>query len=202
VLVQQPVLDVSDHLSQAHLHEGRLATAALLEMVMSAAVVAIAITIYPVLTRFRPRLAIGYLVARAVEATMFLIGSAGLLTVLTVSRTAAERPSAVSLGNLNDLVLTGRAVTGTVTGAVAFSVSAVILNYVLFRARLVPRWLSAWGLAAAIAYLAGGVLGMYGPDSVTVIQTALDLPMAVQEMTLAGWLIIRGFTPTAGGQRQ
>jgi hypothetical protein len=116
---------------------------------------------------------------------MFMIGSAGLLTVLTLSRTAAEKSSAVALGDLSDLVLAERDVTGAVMGAAAFCVSAVILNYVLFRARLVPRWLSAWGLAAATSYLAGGVLGLYGPNPVSVTQTILDLPLAVQEMTLA-----------------
>ena len=194
VVLQQPVTDAPDYLSEAHRHEGRLATGALLEMVMSAAVVAIAITIYPVLTRFRARLAIGYVVARAVEATMYMIGSVGLLTVLTLSRTAAQGSSAVGLGNLSDLVLAERDVTAAVMGTAAFSVSAVILNYVLFRTRLVPRWLAAWGLAAATSYLAGGVLGVYGPDPVSVTQAVLDLPLAVQEMTLAAWLIIRGFT--------
>jgi hypothetical protein len=194
VLLQQPVIDAPDYLSEAHRHEGRLATGALLEIVMSAAVMAIAITIYPVLTRLRARLAIGYVVARAVEGTMYMIGSMGLLTVLTLGRTAAEGSSAVVLGGLRDLVLAERDVTAAVMGTAAFAVSAVILNYVLFRARLVPRWLSAWGLAAATSYLAGGVLGVYGPDPFSATQTVLDLPLALQEMTLAAWLIIRGFT--------
>jgi hypothetical protein len=171
-------------------------------MVMSAAVAAIAITIYPVLTRFCARSAIGYVAARAVEATMYMIGSVGLLTVLTLSRTAATGSSAVGLANLGDLVLAERDVTGAVMGTAAFFVSAVILNYALFRTRLVPRWLSAWGLAAATSYLAGGVLGVYGPDPASVTQSVLDLPLAVQEMALAAWLIIRGFTHVAGGQRQ
>jgi Domain of unknown function (DUF4386) len=198
VLLQQPVIDAPDYLSEAHRHEGLLATGALLEMVMSAAVVAIAITIYPVLTRFRARLAIGYVVARAVEGTMYMVGSAGLLTVLTLSRTAAEGSSAAGLGDLSDLVLAERDVTGAVMGTAAFSVSAVILNYGLLRTRLVPRWLAAWGLAAATSYLAGGVLAVYGPDPVSVTQAVLDLPLALQEMTLAAWLLIRGFTQVTG----
>jgi hypothetical protein len=201
VVLQQPVIDAPDYLSEAHRHESSLATGALLEIVMSAAVVAIAITIYPVLARFRTRLAIGYVVARAVEGTMYLIGSAGLLTMLTLSRTAAEGSSAGGLGGVRDLVLAQRDVTGAVTGTAAFSVSAVILYYVLLRTRLVPRWLAAWGLAAAISYLAGGVLGVYGPDTVSATQTVLDLPLAVQEMTMAVWLIVRGFTRASGAGR-
>lgn len=193
VLLQQPMIDASDYLLEAQRHEGRLATGALLEMTMSAAVMAIAITIYPVLARFRARLAIGYVVARAVEGTMYMIGTVGLLIVLALSRSAAESSSTWGLGDLSDLMLAERDVIGAVMGTAAFSVSAILLNYVLLRTRLVPRWLSAWGLAAAVSYLAGGVLGVYSADPTSVAQTALDLPLALQEMTLAGWLIIRGF---------
>jgi hypothetical protein len=201
VLLQQPVIDARDHLSEANRHEGWVETAALLEMVMSAAIVAIAITIYPVLARYRARLAIGYVVARAIEATMYMIGAAGLLTVLTIGRTAADGSSAVDPANLSDLVLTGRDVTAAIMGTAAFSVSAVILNCVLFRTRLVPRWLSAWGLVAAISYVAGGVQGVYGADPASVAQTVVDLPLAVQEMALAAWLLIRGFTQGTARQR-
>ena len=185
VVLQQPVTDAPDHVSAAAGHGGALATAALLEILMSAAIVAIAIAIYPVLARSGARSAIGYVVARAVEATMYLIGSAGLLTVLTLGPTAAG-------GDLGGLVLAERTVTAAVMGTAAFSVSAVILNGALVRTRLVPVWLSGWGLAAAVLYLAGGVLAVYAPDAVPAT-TVLDLPLAVQEMVLAGWLIVRGF---------
>lgn len=188
VVLQQPVVDVPDYLSEARHHEGRLATAALMEIVMSFAVAAIAVAIYPVLARFRARLAIGYVVARAAEGTLYLIASASLLTLLTLRRTGS------SAKDLVDLVLTERTMTATVIGTAAFSVSAVLLYAVLLRARLVPRWLSGWGLVAALLYVAGGVMGVYGADSDSTAQTALDLPLALQEMTMAGWLIIRGFT--------
>jgi uncharacterized protein DUF4386 len=194
VVLQQAVTGAPDYLAEAHRHEGRLATAALLEIVMSVAVAAIAVALYPVLARFRARLAIGYVVARAAEGTIYLIGTAGLLTLLTLSGSTAV--------GLSDFVLAARDVTATVIGTAAFSVSAVILNYVLFRARLVPGWLSGWGLVAATSYVAGGVLGVYGPDPDSVLQTVLDLPLAIQEMTLAGWLIIRGFRRVDDGQRR
>jgi hypothetical protein len=192
VLAQQPVADATGYLAAAHRHAGRVATGALLETVMSVAVVAIAIAIHPVLARVRARLALGYVVARAVEAVMYLVGSAGLLTLLALGRPAAADPPPAELG---ELVRAGRDVLGTVTGAVAFSVSAVILNYLLLRGRLVPRWLSAWGLVGAVSYLVGAVLGGYSPDLGSATQAFLDLPLAVQEMTLAVLLIIRGFAP-------
>jgi hypothetical protein len=195
VLVQQPMIGASDYLSEAHRHERSLASAALLEILMSAAIVAIAITIYPVLARARTRLAMGYVVARSIEATMYLIGSTILLIVLTLNRSAADGSAAAAPGSLSALMPAARDVIAAITGSVAFAVSAVILYAVLFRTRLVPRWLSGWGLGAATLYIAGSVRGVYGADPDSLTQTVLDLPMAVQEMVLAAWLLIRGFRP-------
>ena len=163
-----------------------------MELVMCAAVAAIAITIHPVLARYRARLATGYVVARVIEATMYMIGAAGLLTVLTLALPGAK--------DLSDLMLSARNVISAIMGAAAFAVSALILYSVLFRTRLVPRWLSVWGLVAAISYLVGVVLAVYGTDPVSSTETVLDLPMAVQEMVLAVWLLIRGFRPISASQ--
>jgi hypothetical protein len=82
-------------------------------------------------------------------------------------------------------------------GVVAFGVSALILNYVLRRADLVPRWLASWGLAGAVLYLAtGGVTVVYGLEPFSATQTMLQLPLALHEMVFAIWLIAKGFNPT------
>jgi hypothetical protein len=60
------------------------------------------------------------------------------------------------------------------------------------------RWLSGWGLLAAIPYLASVFLAMFAiiePDSTT--QTVLMFPLAVQEMVMAVWLIVKGFNSSA-----
>ena len=55
------------------------------------------------------------------------------------------------------------------------------------------------GLAAIPLYAAGGLLAMYAvtaSDSTTA--TLLDLPLALQEMVLAVWMLARGFRPASG----
>ena len=68
----------------------------------------------------------------------------------------------------------------------------------LYRSRIVPRWIAVWGLVAIVFYVAADLLAMYGvigADSTE--QVAMFMPMAVQEMVLAVWMIARGFRPAA-----
>jgi Domain of unknown function (DUF4386) len=89
-----------------------------------------------------------------------------------------------------------------VLGVIAFSVSALILNYVLRRADLVPRWLASWGLAGAVLYLATAAMVLYGLEPLSATQNLLQAPLGIQEMVFAIWLIVKGFNPAARSRRR
>jgi len=198
--IQQSVLDSSNYLTEAALKENRVATGVLLQLIMGVAVVGIAIAIYPVLRRRSERLALGYVAARTIEAVIYVIGSIALLTLLTVSRefVDAGAPDVSHYQTLGGVLLAVRDWGGHgVLDAAVFSVGALILNYALYRARLVPGWLSVWGLAGASLYLAAGVLVIYGLEPLSTTQVVLEAPLGVQEMVLAVWLIVKGFDARA-----
>lgn len=62
---------------------------------------------------------------------------------------------------------------------------------ILFQGRLVPRWLSVWGLVAIVPYAIPVFLGLF--TDVDVDSMLFDLPLGIQEMILAVWLIVTGF---------
>ena len=65
-----------------------------------------------------------------------------------------------------------------------------------------PRWLSGWGIVAAVGMLAAAVLVMLGVAApLSPVHIVLNLPIAIQEMALAVWLIARGFAPAAVAAR-
>jgi hypothetical protein len=83
---------------------------------------------------------------------------------------------------------------------VVFTVGALMLYSVLYGSKLVPRWISAWGFIAAALLLAGSVLIMvdvFAGTSELGLELIFALPIAVNEMVLAIWLIVKGFDPTA-----
>jgi hypothetical protein len=64
--------------------------------------------------------------------------------------------------------------------------------YLLYQSTLIPRWLSGWGFLAAILYLVASIYNLFGPEL-----SILLLPLALQEMVMAVWLIVKGFNSSA-----
>jgi len=87
---------------------------------------------------------------------------------------------------------------GNVAGLLAFGLGALMYYYIFYQTRLVPRWLSGWGLIGIILIIVISMLVMFrviAPMSTT--QIVLAVPIGLQEMVLAVWLIVKGFNPSA-----
>ena len=83
-------------------------------------------------------------------------------------------------------------------GVLTFYIGATPYHLVFYRSQLIPRWLSVWGLAGTVLGLAAGLLVLFRSIAVpSGPQVVLNLPIAVQEMVLAVWLIVKGFNPKA-----
>ena len=185
----------------------RVSVGALFELIAAGTCAGIAIALYPVLRRWSPGLAIGSVVFRAIEAVMYTLATLSLLALVTVVRPGAgagtDRSGIAAIGD-SFIALRQVAVNA---GVVAFVIGALMYYTVMFRSRLVPRWLSGWGIAAELFMIVASLAALF--DHVPVESYALlALPIAVQEMVLAVWLIAKGFgVPTvrevgaAGGTR-
>ena len=82
------------------------------------------------------------------------------------------------------------------TDRIVAIVAGMILNVLLYQTNLVPRWLSGWGLAGTVvAIAASGLFMVRTIDLLTSVY--LNFPLALQEIVFAGWLIMKGFNPSA-----
>jgi hypothetical protein len=194
-------LDGPDYLLDLSNQQGRVILAALLFLVAATSAFATAVLLFPILRRHAEGLAAGYVGLRAFENVLYITGAVvGLLAMLTVSQNdAIATTGATGLDVLGATLLafhTWPIAIGTLLFAGA---GATTLNYVLLRSRLVPRWLSTWGLIGALLLVCYGVAGILGFDTdLGSPLMVLAMPLAFQEMVFAGWLIIRGFDrPTA-----
>lgn len=197
-----PVLFAQDHLTSVPGNETRLAVGAFFVIVMGLALAMIPVMMFPILRRHNEALALGYVVFRSgFEAVAYLAAAAMWLLMVPLSQLyvqagASDASNVQALGNL--WLEASKEIVGGVILTIVFSLGSLIFNYLLYRTKLVPRWVSGWGLIAGILYLASGLLVVFGVIEVLgPIYNILNLPKGLQEMVLAVWLIVKGFNPSA-----
>ena len=191
-----PVLDNPDYLINFSANENQVIIGALIDLIGAAAFVIIAIVIFPILKKHSEGLALGYIVARSFEAVPFIIGNISLLSLITLSQ-AYVGAGAPDASNFLPASTSLRAIydwTQLLGPRVLASLAAVPFYYLLYQSKLLPRWISVWGLVGAPLYFAAGLLPMFGLlDPFSPVGVILFLPAALLEMVLAVWLIVKGF---------
>lgn len=194
-----PILKASDYLARASTSEYQLILGGLIILLQVLVSACIAIWLYPVLRKHHEALALGSVGFRVIESMLYFVGVVCLLSLLTLSReyirAGASNASPFHVSGATLLAIKDWAGELSV---IAFNVGAMMYYAVFYRSRLVPRWLSAWGLLAAVASLAAILLTVYGqiaPFSTVFI--LLQLPIGLQEYALAVWLIAKGFNASA-----
>jgi hypothetical protein len=190
----RPGLTGADYLGRMAAEPERMAAGALLLLVAAFACAGIAIAMYPVLRRTDTGMALGSVVFRALEAVMYMVAIVCLLSLATLGQaftTAGADQGA--LGAIGALLVSLRD-HAALAGVFAFALGAFLYYVVLFRSRLIPRWLSGWGIAAIGLLVAMAVLALSTDRPVTSFPV-LAFPIFLQEMVLAVWLIVRGFSP-------
>jgi hypothetical protein len=88
--------------------------------------------------------------------------------------------------------------TGVAWPVLAFSLGPFMHYHLFVRSDLIPRWLSGWGVAAIVLTIGARVLSWFRRSPLTTYSIAL-LPIAVQEMALAVWPVLRGLNLSALG---
>ena len=187
----------TDYLTWFSAHTNRFAVGALLYIVAYFASAGIAIAMYPVMKGSNAGLALGSVIFRAIEAAFYMVGLLCLLSLPTLGQQfrtagAAERTSLQEIGDL----LVNVHEHAALLGVFAFCVGAFMYYYLFYQSRLIPRWLSGFGIVAIILMLAACVMSLFSGNLITSY-IPLAFPIFLQEMILAVWLIVKGFNPSA-----
>jgi len=185
-----------DYLTAVSENENQVLIGALLWLAYTASAVAIPIVLFPILRKYNEALALGYVGARWFEGVFEAANVISLLLLLSLSRefVTAGAPVASHFQTSGALLLAAID-WGSILLDLAWLLSVPVFNYVLYKSKLIPRWLSALGLIGGALWLATWPLRMFG-QSPPMIEI-LALPIAAQEMILAAWLIVKGFNPSA-----
>jgi Domain of unknown function (DUF4386) len=185
-------MDAPAYLNKAASDPSQIQLGALLVLVMGLALAMVAAMMFPILKRQNEALAIGYVIFRgALETSAYMALAICWLLLVVVAGQHADPGAVASQSPRPGILLVDARDQIAAVLDIVFSLGALMLYYVLYRARLIPRWISAWGIVAAVLYLAGGLIDMFG-----TARDILSTPMLPQEMVMAVWLIAKGFSPS------
>ena len=192
-----PGLTGTNYLTLFSANTNRVAAGALAYLASAFASGGIAIAMYPVMKGSNAGLALGSVVFRALEAAFYMVEVVCLLSLLTLGQqfTTAGAADRTSLQAIGDLLVSVRDQAALVA-VFAFCLGAFMYYYLFFQSKLIPRWLSGFGIVAIILMLAACVLSLFSGNRITSY-IPLAFPIFLQEMVLAVWLIVKGFNQTA-----
>jgi Domain of unknown function (DUF4386) len=199
VVLVQPILSAPDYLTKISANEPQVLLGALFLLIGAAAATGIAIALYPVLRKHDEGLALGAVAFRLIEGALYIGIVVCVLLLVTLSRESASAGAAASTSYEvpGALLMAARDSLGEVA-VLVFGLGALMYYWVFYQSRLVPRWLSAWGLVAiALVMMSGLLVILRLTEPMSTTQVVLALPIAVQEMVMAVWLIAKGFNPSA-----
>ena len=200
--IAQPILNAPDSLTKISANEPTVLAGALLVFIMGWADAGIGISMYPILRRHNEGLALGAAGFRIIDGVFHCIGAVLILLLVTLSRelVTAGPDALAQFQNLGTLLREGRTWVGDVAALPAWCIGAFLYYSLFFKTRLVPRWLSVWGLAGITLTIAGSILVLFRQIApLSIVQLLMYLPAALQEIVLAIWLIGKGFNPSATG---
>lgn len=198
--VYKPVLGSPDYLEIAYPNQIIAVLGMLIEFACVLAIPLIAVFFYPVLRKHNEALAIGYVGFRFFEAVLFVSVEINKLSLINVSQGYLAK-GGMDIPFFQNM---GRSIQSTNQWifsiyVVIFAAGALLLYSALYKSKLVPRFISVWGFIGAVIILAGALLGMiaFGSEPSDLgWEPIFFIPIAVNEMVLAIWLIAKGFSPS------
>lgn len=184
-VVSAPLLDGDDYVAQIAANPNQLALGVVFILTMAFSLALIPIVFWPIGRRYSERLATGYVVFRgAIETISYLPGAFSWMLLIELSRQPDHA--------MAEVVQSAHTLFADTVFPFPFLIGAVMFYSLLYRWRLIPRWLSGVGLVGLALNVVAPLTAMFGVD-LGFEPALLEGVVFVQEMVMALWLVVRGF---------
>lgn len=180
----------ADYLSHLYPNRTPIFVGIFLEFINSVAVVGISVLLFPLLKHHNTTIAVGYLSSRIIESILLIVGIIAPLVLLTLSEThlTADGVTQAYHTDLGNLIIKGQEMTFELA-MLALGVGSVLLCWLMYHKRLIPRLLALLGIIGYIALTASSCLAIIGID----LGEVLFIPGGIFEIIFPLWLIFKGF---------
>jgi len=200
VILCSSIWNAPDYLVRLSPNANLIRLGIILQFLMAIACAGISLALYPILKRFNAGLAIGAAGFRLMENMLQILKTVGDITLLALSGEfiRAGSPATSYFQGAGEIIRTASDWMINGPALICFAIGASMYYIVFYHHRLLPRWLSGWGLVSlALAIIASVLVMTRIIPAFGTIQVVANLSILVQEMVFAVWLIAKGVNPTA-----
>lgn len=171
---------------------------AFLELLLILANIGSALALYPVLRRRFEILSLGFVAARITESVFIALGIVAMLALNTLRLNAGDADEASLLVAGQSLVAVHDWTFNLGPGVVVGVGNGLILGWMMWKTRLVPRSMSILGLIGGPALLVAGIAIVFGLiEAGSTPQIIATIPEFFWELSFGIWLLVWGFNPAA-----
>lgn len=191
-----PSVESQDYLTEVSANQNQVLFGAFFQFILVPIYLGFALLLYPILSNYSKSMAIGFVSFRIIAGVFQLVGVIALPIFILLSQEFLESTTQDQLyfQFFGDVLKLGRDLANHVGVMLATGLGNLILFYIFYKTKLVPRWLSSWGLIGNIlAMLASFLILFRLIDVITYNFVILTIPLVLQEIVLAIWLIVKGF---------
>ena len=175
----------------------QVAVGALLDTINAIACIATAVAVFPVVKRQNESLALGFVASRLMEAAIIMVGVISLMSVITLHQDVAGTAGTdAAISTTGQALVAVRDWTFLFGPDVCAGMNALLFGTLLFRSRLVPRWIPTLGLIGGPLLLAASALTVLGVVEAGSIWFIGVLPLATWEFSVGVYMAVKGFRPS------
>jgi hypothetical protein len=193
VLILEPILGSTETLAIVSAKRTQVILGVLLELINAVAYVGIALIMFPILRKRFDSMALGFVGFRLIEFVMQILADLSPLSLLDLSDefVSAGAPAASSFQALGAMLVADRFWAFQMI-SITFVLGAVLFFIMMYKSKLIPRFISIWGFVGVAVVFVNTILDMFG-----VPPGNLGLIMLLNELFLGVWLIVKGFNQPA-----
>lgn len=191
-----PILNKSNYIVGDGLSNNQIYWGAFLEIVTAFSVIGITINLFPLLKKVNLTLSIGHICFRLLETTIIIIGTICVISIVSLNQEYLKEinPNIENYLIASKLLLAIKKWTFLFGTNLALAPSTVITGYLLYKSKLVPRIISILGLVGGLLILLSGLFVIFNLyTQLSIFGIICAVPIFLYEMSLAIWLITKGF---------
>lgn len=204
ILSVVPSVESDDFLKKTLPNKNQVFSGAVFQFFLVPIYIGFSLLLYPLLKQYSKSLSIGFIGFRFMAATFQLIGIILLPVFVLLSQkySVASSSDIAIYESAGDMLRLSRDLINHLGVILATGLGNLLFYIILYKEKLIPRWLSIWGFLGNIVIMLASFFIIF--QLIEVISTEyglMSIPLVVQEMVLAIWLLTKGLKIKTNAQQ-